>query len=79
MHSVAGETMHETRPEGRKDKMHANQTGGHLAHRRRQKARETKQEASFGALADAIFGGQNAARGGCKGNFCTAEDRSWRQ
>ena len=74
LHSVAGETMHQTRPEGRKDKMHASQTGGHLAHSRQQKAQETKEEASFGALADAMFGGQNAPRGRRKGNFCTAED-----
>ena len=75
VHSIAGETIHQTRPEGRKDKMHTSQTGGYLAHRRLQKARETKQEASFDALADAMFGGQNAPRGRCKGNFCTAEDR----
>ena len=75
VHSIAGETIHQTRPEGRKDKMHTSQTGGYLPHRRLQKARETKQEASFDALADAMFGGQNAPRGRCKGNFCTAEDR----
>ena len=32
LHSVAGETMHQRRPEGRKDKMHTGQTGAHLAH-----------------------------------------------
>ena len=32
LHSVAGETMHQTRPEGKKDKMHTSQTGRHLAH-----------------------------------------------
>ena len=32
LHSIAGETMHQTRPAGRKDKMHTGQTGGHLAH-----------------------------------------------
>ena len=75
VHSIAGETIHQTRPEGRKDKMHTSQTGGYLAHRRRQKAQETKEEATFSALADAMFGGQNAPRGRCKGNFSTAKDR----
>ena len=75
LHSVTGETMHQTRPEGRKDKIHTSQAGGDFAHRRQQKAWATKQEASLGALADAMFGGQNAPRGPCKGNFCTAEDR----
>ena len=32
LHSVAGETMHQMRPEGRKDKMHTGQKGGPLAH-----------------------------------------------
>ena len=32
LHSVAGETRHQTRPEGRKDKMHSGQAGWHLAH-----------------------------------------------
>ena len=40
-----------------------------------QNARETRREDSFSALADTTFGGQNAPRGWCKGNFCTAEDR----
>ena len=34
LHSVAEETMHQTRPEGRKDKIHTSLAGGHLAHRR---------------------------------------------
>ena len=34
-----------------------------------------KQEDNLGALADAMFGGENAPRGRWKGNFCTAEDR----
>ena len=54
LHSVAGETMHQTRPEGRKDKIHTSQAGGHLAHRR-QKDWEMKQEASLGAQADAVW------------------------
>ena len=74
LHSIGG-TMHQTRPEGRKDKMHTSQTGGHLTDSRQQKAQETKEEAGFSALPDAMFGGQNAPRGRCKGNFCTAEDR----
>ena len=32
LYSIAGETMHQTRHVGRKDKMHTGQTGGHLAH-----------------------------------------------
>ena len=54
LHSVAGETMHQTRPEGRKDKIHTSQAGGHLAHRR-QKDWEMNQEASLGAQADAVW------------------------
>ena len=73
---IAGKTIHQTRPERRKVKMDTRQTGGHLTHRRRQNTGKTRQEDSFGSLADTIFGGQNAPRGGwCKGNFCTAKDR----
>ena len=32
LHSLAGQTLHQTRPQRRKDKMHVDQTEGHLAH-----------------------------------------------
>ena len=51
LHSVTGETIHQRRPEGRNDKMHTSQTGGHLAQCRRQNAGDAKEEDSFDGLA----------------------------
>ena len=62
LHSVAGETVHQTRPDdgrfhARKDKMQTSQTGGHLAHRRRQNTWEARQRAALSGWGE---GGQNA-------------------